>query len=151
MDELPSSITVLIGHRPQLEDWMKRFFGLVMGLTTLASCRDYDFHSRLTDQDGLIPADQFARYGREQADAMAIGREFGADLKAGSTDDPAKQPSGYARTLPEVADVQADPLGYRLTLRFKSGWRTAVNPIQDGKRGAQTVGQPAGAGRKTAP
>jgi hypothetical protein len=38
-----------------------------------------------------------------------------------------------------MADVQADPVGLRLTLRFKSGWRTMVNPIEDGKRGAETA------------
>jgi hypothetical protein len=54
----------------------------------------------------------------------------------------------YARTLPDVADVKADPRGLLLTIRFKSGWRTMVTPVNDGKRGAETVGLPAGAGGK---
>ena len=131
---------------------MKRFFVAVMCLTALTSCRDYDLKSRLVSQGGLVPADQFARYGREQAEEMAIAREFGAAIKRSSPEDLAKQAevaSGYGRTLPDVADVQADPLGYRLTLRFKSGWRTMVVPIEDGKRGAETVGLPAGAGGRT--
>ena len=33
----------------------------------------------------------------------------------------------------------ADSLGHRLTIQFKSGWRTMVNPIDDGKRGAETA------------
>ena len=130
---------------------MKRLIAVLVALTALTSCRDYDFQSRLTDQGGLIPADQFARYGHEQAAEMAIAREFGAELDRG---DPVKSVNGaseYALNLSEVADVRADPLGYRLTLRFKSGWRTAVNPINDGKRGAETVGLPAGARPKTAP
>jgi len=54
----------------------------------------------------------------------------------------------YARTLPEVVDVVPDTLGHRLTVRFKSGWRAAVLPIADGKRGADTpcVSAAAGAG-----
>ena len=113
---------------------MKRAFGAVMLLTALTSCREYDYHSRLTSQEGLVPADQFARYGREQAEEMAIAREFGAAIKRSSPEDPVKAAevaSRYARTIPDVADVQADPLGYRLTLRFKSGWRTMVTPIED--------------------
>jgi hypothetical protein len=132
---------------------MLRSFGAVLLLTALTSCRDYDFQSRLISQGGLISADQFARYGREQAQEMAIAREFGADLKRSSPRDPVKPAeaaSRFARTLPDVADVQADPLGYRLTLRFKSGWRTMVTPIDDGKRGIETVGLPAGAGATTA-
>ena len=132
---------------------MKPSFCVVVLLVSLTSCRDYDFRSRLTSQDGLIPADQFARYGREQADAMAIGREFNAAIQqtsASGPDAPGKASTEYAKTLPEVADVQADPLGYRLTLRFRSGWRTAVNPIDDGKHGAETAGLPAKTGQKTA-
>jgi hypothetical protein len=131
---------------------MLRSFGAVLLLTALTSCRDYNFQSRLTNQGGLVPADQFARYGREQAEEMAIAREFGAEIKRSSPADlvkPAEAASRFARTLPDVADVQADPLGYRLTLRFKSGWRTMVTPIDDGKRGTETAGLPAGAGATT--
>ena len=132
---------------------MQRSFGAVLLLTALTSCRDYHFQSRLTSQEGLVPADQFARYGREQAEEMAIAREFGADIRKSSPLDltkSAEAASRFARTFPDVADVQADPLGYRLTLRFKSGWRTMVTPIDDGKRGTETAGLPAGAGATTA-
>jgi hypothetical protein len=132
---------------------MRRSVGVVVLLAGLVSCRDYDLHSRLTDQDGLVPADRFARYGREQAEEMAIAREFGAAIKRTTPEALAKQAeaaSGYARTLPDIADVQADPLGYRLTLRFKSGWRTMVIPVVDGKRGTETVGVPAGSRAKVA-
>jgi hypothetical protein len=132
---------------------MLRSFGAMLLLTALTSCRNYDFQSRLTSQGGLVPADQFARYGREQAEEMAIAREFGADIRKSSPLDltkSAEAASRFARTLPDVADVQADPLGYRLTLRFKSGWRTMVTPIDDGKRGTETAGLPAGAGATTA-
>jgi hypothetical protein len=132
---------------------MRRSVGVVVLLAGLVSCRDYNLHSRLTDQDGLVPADRFARYGREQAEEMAIAREFGAAIKRTTPEALAKQAeaaSGYARTLPDIADVQADPLGYRLTLRFKSGWRTMVIPVVDGKRGTETVGVPAGSRAKVA-
>jgi hypothetical protein len=124
---------------------MQRSAGVVVLLAALVSCRDYDLRARLSDQEGLVPADQFARYGREQAEEMAIAREFGAATRRFSPEDLAKQAetaSGYARTLPDIADVRADPLGYRLTLRFKSGWRSMVIPLEDGKRGAETVGVP---------
>lgn len=133
---------------------MKRSFGIVLLALMLASCRAYDLESRLTSQEGLVPPDKFARYGREQAQEMAIAREFGRAHRGSSPEDLMKQADtamSYARTLPDVADIRADPLGYRLTIRFKSGWRTMVTPVNDGKRGAETVGLPAGPSPKTAP
>ena len=115
---------------------MKPSFRLLLLIAVLCSCRDYDLAARLTDQDGLVPADQFARYGREQAGAMAIAREYaqnGDGLAA----------TNYARTQPDVIDARADSLGFRETLRFKSGWLTMVVPVDDGKRGSETAGLPA--------
>lgn len=132
---------------------MKRSFGVMLLALMLVSCRAYDFESPVTSQGGLVPLDKFARYGREQAQEMAIAREFGRARRGSSPEDLVKQADtamSYARTLPDVADIRADPLGYRLTIRFKSGWRTMVTPIDDGKRGAETVGLPAGASSKTA-
>ncbi len=124
---------------------MKLFIGGAILVVALSSCRDYNLESRLIDQSGLVPADRFARYGREQAEEMAIAREYGR-ARESSSDDPA-QPAGmatsYAGTLPDVADSRADPQGFRLTMRFKSGWLTMVTPIADGKRGAETAGVPA--------
>jgi hypothetical protein len=117
-----------------------------MLVIALASCRNYDLSSRLTDQSGLIPADQFARYGREQAQEMAIAREYAQASEGSSYEDVVKQAesaASYARTLPDVRDVNADPLGFRQTIRFKSGWLTMVTPVDDGKRGAETAGLPA--------
>jgi hypothetical protein len=122
---------------------MNRPLALLLLLPAIASCRDYDLHARLTNQEGLVPADQFARYGQEQAEEMAIARELGSVMKGSSVADSAKQKqaaTSYARSMPRVADAQVDPLGYRLTVRFKSGWRTMVNPIEDGQRGAGAAG-----------
>jgi hypothetical protein len=157
---------LLWGQRNYLRSWqsspasdlssgtlMKRLLGIVAVLTALVSCRDYDFQSRLTSQGGLVPADQFARYGKEQAAEMAIAREFSAAIKHSSSqnpNEPAEVAMKYARTLPEVADIQADPLGYRLTIRFKSGWRTMVVPVSDGKRAAASGGQAAKPAEKKA-
>jgi hypothetical protein len=133
---------------------MKQSFGAVVLLLTLVSCRAYDLESRLTNQAGLIPADRFARYGREQAQEVAIAREYGHADDGSTPEDLIKRADTavkYARTLPDVRDVRSDPLGYRLTIRFKSDWLTMVTPIDDGKRGAETGGLPAesgsGAGR----
>jgi hypothetical protein len=116
---------------------MTRSFVVAVLVMMVASCRSYDLHSRLTSQRGLIPADQYARYGREQAEEIAIGREFGHAGRGTSAEDLIKQPAAalnYARTLPDVADIKADPLGLLLTIRFKSGWRTMTTPIKNGKR-----------------
>ena len=116
---------------------------------TVVGCRDYDLESRLESQDGLVPPDQYARYGREQAQEIAIAREFGHAHQGSSPDQLARQAAAaesYARTLPDVADVRADPLGLLVTVQFKSGWRTMVAPLNDGKRGAETVGLPAKTG-----
>jgi hypothetical protein len=110
----------------------RRLVGFVAALV-LASCRSYDYHSPVTEANGLVSPDQFARYGRDQAQAVAIGREFGRTGRADSA-------IAYARTLGDVADITADTLGYRLTVLFKSGWRTGIAPINDGKRGADTPG-----------
>lgn len=131
---------------------MKLSFGFMLLVMGLVSCRDYDLEDRLVDQDGLVPPDQYARYGREQAQEIAIAREFGRADQGSSPDQLRKQTEAavaYARSLPDVVDVRADPRGLLLTLRFKSGWRTMVTPLNDGKRGAETVGLPARTG--TAP
>ena len=130
---------------------MKPSTGVLL-LVMLTACRGYDLDSRLLDQDGLVPPDQYARYGREQAQEIAIAREFAQVHKGGRPNELAQQAqvaASYARTLPDVADVKADPLGLLLTVRFKSGWRTMITPLDDGKRGAETVGLPGKAGTGT--
>lgn len=124
---------------------MKLSLGLMLLVMGLMSCRDYDLEVRLQDQDGLVPPDQYARYGREQAQEIAIAREFGQAHQGSAPDQLIKQTEAaatYARSLPDVADVKADPPGLLLTVRFKSGWRTMVTPLDDGRRGAETVGLP---------
>ena len=128
---------------------MKRSFGVVLLVAALVSCRAYDLESRLTDQGGLVPPDRFARYGREQAQEIALAREYGHAAGGSAPEDLVTRADAavkYARTMPDVADVGADPLGFRLTIRFKSGWLTMVTPVDDGKRGAETGGLPAEAG-----
>jgi hypothetical protein len=122
---------------------MNRRVGVWLALLALVSCRSYDYKSRLTAQGGLVPPDQFARYGKEQAEAVAIAREYGRADQGDTPEALVRQADAaiaYARTLPDVADISADPLGYRLTVRFKSGWRVGVPPIEDGKSGAETPG-----------
>ena len=131
---------------------MKQSFVAALLVMGLASCRSYDLSSRLTSQRGLIPADQYARYGREQAQDIAIAREFGHASQGTSPAELMKQAeaaTSYAKSLPDVADVKADPLGLLLTIRFKSGWRTMTTLIKNGKRGAETTGLPGGAGART--
>jgi hypothetical protein len=134
---------------------MKRLFAVLLLAVAVTGCPTYDEDKRLTGQDGLTPPDQYARYGVEHAQAMALAREFGWALQ-----DDADTPDGqraavrhateYAATLPDVVTVTADTFGYRLTIQFRSGWRTMVTPVQDGKRGAETPNLPQGAGQAAA-
>ena len=106
-------------------------------LVALAGCRHYDIQDHISSQDGLLPADQFAAYGREQAIAVAIGREFGRPYNSG-LGAPSRVAIAYSRQFPDVVEIQADSLGHRLQVRFKSGWRAGIVPIDDGKRGPDT-------------
>ena len=102
-------------------------------------CRDYDYKRHVSAQPGLIPADQYARYGREQAITVAIGREFARPYNSGA-EAQAEIAINYARNTfgKDIATISADPLGNRLVVTFKSGWRTAIVPIKDGKTGNDT-------------
>jgi hypothetical protein len=124
---------------------MRRFVCVLM-LPLLGACPGYDRYGHVAEQDGLIPPDQFARYGTEQAQAVAIGRALGAsytgaDLEARGLQ--VGQASEYARTLPDVVAVVADTQATLLTVTFRSGWRKAVLPINDGVAPNQTPGLPA--------
>ncbi|MGH7560820.1 MAG: hypothetical protein ACRENB_07355 [Gemmatimonadales bacterium] len=117
----------------------------VLGLAALAAlsaCRPYDNYSPIASQDGLIPPDQFARYGREQAQLVAIGRSLAA-WRMSDMSRAAAEVARYAgERLPDVVSVVPDPQGYRLTVTFRSGWRTAAVPIDDGVHPDSTVGLP---------
>jgi hypothetical protein len=115
-------------------------------LLALSGCRGYDYHSRISNPDGFVTGDQMARYGREQAQSVAISRAFAA---ARSGDSPDALAAGadsainYARTLPDVVNAVADPLSHRLTVQFRSGWIDGIVPLNDGKAAAETPGLPA--------
>ena len=126
---------------------MRRLLALPLLALTLAGCPSYDSYAPVVSQKGLVPPDQFARYGAEQAQAVAIGREFGYAYQGDTPADFGAQAAAgvaYARTMPDVVNVTADSLGHRLTIQFRSGWRTAVDPIADGRRGNETPGIPTG-------
>jgi len=112
---------------------------LLASATLLGACRDYNAQRHVANQDGLIPADQFARYGREQAIAMAIGREFARPYNSGP-EVQAEVAIAYARNRfsADIVEISADPLGNRLVVTFKSGWRTAIVPVNDGRTGDAT-------------
>ncbi len=119
-------------------------------LLALAACRTYDYSSRIADADGFVPGDQMARYGHEQAEAVAIARQFAAADEGSSPAALAAQADStmaYAKTLPDVAGTVADPQSHRLTVQFKSGWRVGVVPLADGKAATETPGLPAAARR----
>lgn len=128
---------------------MSRPIALVILAITLASgCRHYDSYSPLANQKGLMPPTQWGQYGQEQAVAIAIGREFGSAYESSDADAWGRQMTHavqYAQSQ-GVEIVRADTLGHRLTVRFPSGWRLAILPIDDGVRGDDTPG-PSAAGQ----
>lgn len=118
-----------------------RRLALVPLLLLTAACPDYDSYAPLARDKGLVPGDQFAAYGNEQAQAVAIGREFAMAYVDDTPEGRAKQADAavaFARRMPDVADVQADTLGHRLTVTFRSGWVKGIVPIGDGKNGVET-------------
>jgi hypothetical protein len=112
-------------------------------LLALSACRGYDFESRISQPGGFVPGDQMARYGREQAQAVAIARRFAA---ARSDDSPqglktqADSAVRYAGSLPDVVSAVADPQSVRVTVQFRSGWIDGIVPLDDGTPAAETPG-----------
>lgn len=126
---------------------MRRSALLLTALVALGACRTYQTYPRLSDQDGLMPADAYAGYDQEAAQKVAIGRKF-AELFTGTETAQRKAQAdaavAFAKTQPDVVDVKADTLGFWLTVTFKSGWRVAVSPVKDGVKAEETKGLPAG-------
>jgi hypothetical protein len=124
---------------------MIRGSALLCLLLPFAACRGYDYQSRISSPDGFIPGDQVARYGREQAQSVAISRAFAATRDDDSPESWAAQADSalrYARTLPDVVNAVADPQSHRLTVQFRSGWIVGIVPLDDGKSAAETPGLP---------
>jgi hypothetical protein len=131
---LPSGVSSSETHLIEAVPMIRRV-GVLLVVLSAVSCRNYDLYPRISSPDGLVPGDQYARYGKEQAEVVAISRSL-AEAGPRGTDSAAK----YARTLPDVSDVDADPAGHRLTVGFKSGWRVGIVPLADGKKPGETPG-----------
>lgn len=116
---------------------MIRLRSIALLALCLVGCREYPYEKTISRQAGLIPPAQFARYGREQAITVAIGRELARPYNSGPAAQ-AEVATAYARKYPDITNVTADPLGYRLTLQYRSGWRASAVPIADGKSGDET-------------
>jgi hypothetical protein len=118
---------------------MRRPTLLLLCLVALPACRDYNLVRHISNQRGLVPPDQFARYGREQAISVAIGREFARPYNSGSAAQ-ADIAVTYAQQKfsADIVNITPDAQSHRITVTFKSGWRTAIIPIDDGKTGDET-------------
>jgi hypothetical protein len=138
---LPSGVSSSEIHLIEAVPMIRRV-GVLLVLLSAVSCRDYHLYPRVSSGDGMVPGDQYARYGKEQAEVVAISRRL-AEVGPGRADSAV----AYARALPDVADVDADPAGHRLTVGFKSGWRVGVVPLADGKKPGETPGLDAPASR----
>ena len=125
---------------------MRSVAATTLAVLLLLSCRPYENYGPLADQSGLLPAERFARLGAEQAQLVAVGRSLAAWHMTADADalrQQAARVACFARRLPDVATVDTDPDGFRVTLTFKSGWRAATIPIDDGVDPAATPGLPA--------
>lgn len=121
---------------------MRRSLAILSLAALLTACPSYDRYSPLADADGLIPADRFARYGTEQAAAVAIGRAFGMEYTGSTVPELTRQiarAEAYAEGLADVKEVQADPAAMILNVTFRSGWRKAITPIRDDVAPDRTV------------
>jgi hypothetical protein len=124
---------------------VRRLLPLVL-LVLVAACPSYDRYGYVSTEKGLIPGDQYAKYGPEQAISVAIGREFGRAYKGRDSADFVAQADSavaYAKKFSSVTSVVPDPLGYRLVVNFADGWSSQINPITDGKNPDQTPNLPA--------
>lgn len=126
---------------------MRRFVPITLALLMVSACRTYDPYPYVSSEKGLVSADQFSKYGPDQAIATAVGREFGRAHKGRTAADYAAQAAAaiaYAKKFPQVTSITADTLGFRLALTFRSGWTAQVTPIDDGKTGDETANLPKG-------
>lgn len=124
---------------------MRRFIIPISLLVAVTACRDYDRYGYVSSQKGLMSADEYAKYGPDQAIAMAIGREFGKGYSGRTPEGFARQAGtalSYSKKFSQVKSVVADTLGYRLVVTFSDGWVTQVTPVTDGKRGDETANLP---------
>lgn len=112
---------------------MRAFLPLLLALP-LAACPTYDSAIYLGSERGLMPADEWAKYGEPQAIVVATGRKFAEGSIAAAAE--------YAKTFPSVESVETDSLGHRMVITFASGWKAQVNPITDGRKPESTVGLP---------
>lgn len=125
---------------------MRRYLPVVC-LVLLAACPQYDRYGFVSTEKGLLPGDEYAKYGPEQAISVAIGREFGQAYHGRDSADYIRQADAavaYAKKFPAVKNVVADPIGYRLVVTFADGWSSQINPITDGKNPDATVNLPKG-------
>jgi hypothetical protein len=125
---------------------MRRLIPLTLMLA-LAACPSYDRYGYVTNEKGLMQPDIYAKYGPDQAIAVAVGREFAKGFAGNNVEGFAKQADAalsYAKKFPQLKGVTADTLGHRLVLTFTDGWVTQVTPITDGKRGDETANLPKG-------
>lgn len=124
---------------------MRRLFACALLVAGVAGCRDYDRYTYVSSQAGLLPADSFAKYGPDQAIAMAVGREYGKAHHGTSPEDYTKQADvavAYGKKFTQVKSITADPLDFRLVINFVDGMSSQVSPITDGKSGDETLDLP---------
>lgn len=126
---------------------MKRAFGILALAVALGGCPSYDRIGKISDEHGQVSSDEYARYGQDQAQVVAIGREYGHFIGGASVADrirAADSATAFGRRFPAVENVSVDTLGGWVTVEFRDGWRTYTTPLTDGKRGCETPNLPAG-------
>ena len=117
---------------------MKRLSLLLLAALLAAGCRKYDYYDHVSSQKGLIDADKFASYGRDQAIVVAIGREYARPYNSGTW----RPGPGRHGIRPQVSGHRGYAGGYTGPTGSRSSSRRlarGVGPIADGKRGDDTA------------
>ena len=116
-------------------------------LVVLTACPSYDRYGYVSSEKGMMNPDDYAKFGSDQAIAVAVGREFAKGYVNNTLDGYGKQAEAamaYARKFSQLKSITADTLGHRLVLTFADGWTAQVTPLTDGKRGDDTPNLPKG-------
>ena len=123
---------------------MRRLLGC-LAFVALAACPTYDRYDKLADQKGMLSADQFAAYGPEQAQKIAIGRALGQAYDGMSNADFAAQMGvavAYARTMPMSSTCGPTPWPTFSPSSSRAAGAPSCSRFRDGKAPGDTPGLP---------
>ena len=104
------------------------------------ACRDYNLERHIAESgrsgSGRPVRELWPGAGHRRGDRAGIRPAL--QLRPRGAGGDRHRPTRENKFGADIVDITPDPLGHRLTVTFKSGWRTAIVPIDDGKTGDET-------------